>query len=214
MVASHELGKQRKPEVRDVPRMQRLVEHLPEVAGIERAVTPGPQCGMVQWGSRQGGEAGEAVRQAPGGDRLPSLDRAPVVGDQVHRGVRAGPVDHGGEVLDEERQRVVGAARRDVGPTGASDVVRDDVQLAGQTFGQWNPDRARVGEPMDEHDRRAPALTALVHEQGQAGAADPRLSHHGGESTTVPSMRRTFAVGGPRKVGALEANPPATGVVG
>ena len=140
---------------------------------------------MVQRGSRNGGEAGETFRQALRGDGLPSLNRTPVMGDEVDRRVRAGLIDHGGEIFNENGQRVAGPARRSVGPSGTSHVVRDDVQVRGEAVGQGAPDGARIGEAVDEHNRGPTTLAVLGDGQRQPGAADSRLDHHGAESTMV-----------------------------
>src|SRR5580704_8415654 len=92
--APGQLGQDGELEEDDVPGPGELAR---EVGGAPRAAQHAaaqPGAGLVDGGPAHRGERGHPARQPGRADRLPALQRAPVVTDQVHRPVRAHLLDH------------------------------------------------------------------------------------------------------------------------
>ena len=155
----HELWHERKMEIGDVQRAQRLPERRPQRRGAERAVSAGPQSGMVEGQARDGSEAGKACRRRVLCDRFPALNRAPIVSDQMDGCVGARCVRNGEEVLDEVRQAVAPLSGWHVRCAGPPDVVGDDVEVLGKVRGDQVPDGTGVGETVHAYHCGATAFT-------------------------------------------------------
>lgn len=126
--APRRLGQPGQLEEGDVVRVEQLAH------GRARMPITGahPGADVVQRGAGDRGERRESRREAFVGDGGPALDRAPVVGEEMHRRIRAHRIEHGAEVVDELSHAVGLAVARLVRCAGAADVVGDHAVALGQ----------------------------------------------------------------------------------
>ncbi len=148
-------------EREDVPRVQELAQRVLEPPR-RRAAQLGaePRAGVVEARARERRVGGDPPAQPVPGDGVPGLDRAPVVGDQVHLAGGLHLVDDRPQVVGQLVQPVGRASRRLVRLSGPADVVGDDAVFRDQPGGYPTPHRAVVRIAVHEHDRGhvAPAV--------------------------------------------------------
>lgn len=146
-------------------RFQGLRTALPEVFAH-------PETDMVQAGPGDRGIGRDQRSALRIGDAFPGLDRAPVMGQQVYRAVRAGGADHRLQVFAEPLQVVVAAPAWLVRSAGATHVVGDDAVAPGQLADQRQPGLVVVRVAMHHQQRRlavvrrAPAMNRQAHVAG------------------------------------------------
>lgn len=142
-------------EVCDVPGPCGLPQHLRQIR------MPRPKAGtdqvadVVQAGSGDGGERGDPPGQAGAGDRLPGVDRSPVVSDQVHRAVGTHGVENRLQVGFQAGHPIGAQTPGPVGGTGSPHVEGGDVEAVGQALGDGAPHGAGVRVAVDQHHRKA-----------------------------------------------------------
>ncbi len=166
-------GEEGQVEGGDVPGVDALGEELPQVArgGAAQALAQ-PEAHVVEAGPGHRGVGGEAAFGAGGGDGLPGLQRAPVVGDDVHRAVGADGVGDGEQVRGELLQAVAGAVGGDAGGAGAAHVVADHVVVAGEVGGDVVPDRVGVGVAVDQQHGGCGRVALFEDREREAAGPD------------------------------------------
>ena len=171
--APEQLGYDGGMEEGDVPGVEQLAEY--RFQGLRTAlpeVFAHPETDMVQAGPGDRGIGRDQRSALRIGDAFPGLDRAPVMGQQVYRAVRAGGADHRLQVFAEPLQVVVAAPAWLVRSAGATHVVGDDAVAPGQLADQRQPGLVVVRVAMHHQQRRlavvrrAPAMNRQAHVAG------------------------------------------------
>ncbi len=174
--APAQLRQQRGVEEGDVPGAEQLTQRLQQCPGAAQAQAfAQPVADMVEARSGEAGVGRQQRLDAWFGHRFPALDRAPVMGDQVHPATCAGGVDDRFEVARQLWQAVVLHASRHLRCAAATHVVGDDAVVVGQLADQRQPDLVIVRIAMHQQQGRGIGPVPDVTAQAQAVAVNVQL---------------------------------------